>query len=123
MGNYRLEKKERLTRKKVIESLFNKGDSFSVFPLKVLFTVLEATDGSTKVLVSVPTRNFPKATDRNKLKRRIREGYRLNKGRLPASTRFALAYIYVGREVLPSSTIHQAIQTSLERLKRHEKKD
>ncbi len=73
-------------------------------------------------MISVPARTFRKATDRNTLKRRIREGYRLNKSLLTSTTAFSMAYIYIAREILPSSTIHEAVQTSLKRLNRYEKK-
>lgn len=124
MGNFRFPKEERLTRKKVIEDLFQHGSSFSSFPLKVIFAPLD--DHSSKknqVLISVPVRTFKKATDRNTLKRRIREGYRLNKGVVTTSTPYSLAYIYIAKEILPSATIHQAIQSSLRRLNRYENKD
>lgn len=123
MGAFSFPKAERLVRKKTIEDLFQKGSSFSVFPLKILYQHQEKPGTRHQVLITVPARTFRKATDRNTLKRRIREGYRLNKGLLTVSTRFSLAYIYTAREVLPSSTIHQAIQSSLQRLNRYEKKD
>lgn len=123
MGAFRFPKEERLSRKKIIEDLFEKGSSFSVFPLKVIYRPLPDSETPHQVLVTVPARNFRKATDRNTLKRRIREGYRLNKAQLTASTHFSLAYIYTAREILPSATIHQAIQSSLQRLNRYEKKD
>ena len=123
MGAFRFPKAERLSRKKTIEELFEKGTSFSAFPLKVIYRHQEEKAARNQVLISVPSRNFRKAADRNTLKRRIREGYRLNKAILGASTRFSVAYIYTAREVLPSSTIHQAVQSSLQRLNRYEKKD
>jgi ribonuclease P protein component len=122
MGNFSFQKKERLTRKKIIDGLFKKGPSSLFFPLKVIAT--PSPDQSQllhQVLISVPARNFKKAVDRNTLKRRIREGYRLNKAHLPASPALCLAYIYIAKEILPSATIHQAIVSSMESLK-HEKK-
>ena len=123
MGNFRFQKAERLTRKKIIEELFDKGSSFLAFPLKVIFRPQPADAPGHQVLITVLARIFRKATNRNTLKRRIREGYRLNKAMLAASPRLSVAYIYIAREVLPSSTIHQAIRLSLQRLNRHEKKD
>lgn len=114
MGTFRFTKAERLTRKKVIESLFTEGRSFSAYPLKVVFQ--PGTERQNQVLISVPVRAFPKAVDRNTLKRRIREGYRLNKALLTAPSRYSLAYIYIAKEILPSTVIHQAIQASLRRL-------
>lgn len=124
MGDFRFPKEERLTRKKVIEDLFQTGSSFSAFPLKVIFAPQgDATSKKSQVLISVPVRSFRKAIDRNTLKRRIREGYRLNKALMTTSTPFSLAYIYIAKEILPSSTIHQAIQSSLRRLNQYESKN
>ncbi|MDZ4716215.1 MAG: ribonuclease P protein component [Cytophagales bacterium] len=123
MGDFRFQKEEKLTKKKAIEELFEKGTSFSSFPLRVIFTPRTEPASQTQVLISVPVKNFKKAVDRNTLKRRIREGYRLNKATLNSTSKFSLAYIYIAKEILSSSTIHQAIQTSLARLNRYEKKN
>jgi len=122
MGSFRFPKAARLSSRKAIERLFETGKSFSAFPLKVIFEPSQSTDQASKVLVTVPARTFRKATDRNTLKRRIREGYRLNKSLLSSTSAFTLAYIYIAKEVLPSSTIHEAIQSSLRRLNRYDKK-
>ncbi len=118
----KFQKKERLTSKTVIGDLFDGGNSFSSFPFKVVFRSVPDTSRPTQVLISVPARSFPKATERNTLKRRIREGYRLNKAQFTVSTRFSLAYIYTAREILPSSVIHHGIRSSIERLNRYEEK-
>ncbi len=123
MGNFRFPKEERLTSKKAIEDLFQEGTSFSVFPLKVIFSPrARSNQAKNQVLITVPSRTFKKATDRNILKRRIREGYRLNKALLTTPSTFSLAYIYIAKEILPSKEIHQAIESSLRRLNRYESK-
>lgn len=122
MGNYSFQKEERLSRKKIIEGLFKRGPSRLFFPLKVIATPHPDTAQTVhQVLISVPVRNFKKAVNRNTLKRRIREGYRLNKALLPASPALCLAYIYMAKDILPSATIHQAIISSLESLKNEKK--
>jgi ribonuclease P protein component len=124
MGNLRFRKEERLSRKKIIEELFKKGSSHLFFPLKVIF--LPHPDSVLpyhQVLISAPTKNFKNAVDRNSIKRRIREGYRLHKTLLRTSPTLCLAYIYIGKEILPSAIIHKSIRLSLERLNNYEKKD
>ena len=80
---YGLKKTERLKSRKKIDELFEKGKGFSVPPLRIIYT-LEATKEfpQLQVAVSAPKRNFKKAVDRNRLKRLLREAYRLNKKKL-----------------------------------------
>jgi ribonuclease P protein component len=113
MGKFSFEKTERLHSRKLIQELFEKGSSFYLHPFKIVF--LKNPDQGyphTQVLVTVPIKNFGKATDRNKIKRRIREGYRLNKKNL-TTKKWLIAYIYLAKEILPSAIIHQKISESL----------
>ena len=73
-------KEERLHEKKIIKELFEKGRVFYLGPFKVVWIHCEY-EGKypAKVLISVPARNFKKATDRNYIKRMMREAYRKNK--------------------------------------------
>src|SRR5689334_22335657 len=104
-------KAERLSSKKLIQELFNKGSSFYLHPFKIV--ILASNDfESSQLLISVPKSNFKKAVDRNTVKRRIREGYRLNKSILPSDKKFLIAYIYSAKEILPSAVIHQKIISS-----------
>jgi ribonuclease P protein component len=113
-------KAERLSKKKLIQELFNKGSSFYLHPFKVL--ILKSTDSEiNQILISVPKSNFKRAVDRNLIKRRIREGYRLNKASLTSDKIFLIAYIYSAKEILPSAVIHQKIVSSLKKItERHE---
>jgi len=73
-------KQERLCSKKQIDLLFLKGNTAAAHPLKLIF--IETELGYVKpcqAMFVVPKRSFKKAHDRNKLKRRMREAYRLNK--------------------------------------------
>jgi ribonuclease P protein component len=73
-------KKEKLKSRKLMEQLFATGKSFSVFPIKVFYLrVDEAMDFPVKVGVGASNRVFKKAVDRNRIKRLLREAYRLNK--------------------------------------------
>src|SRR5680860_1391084 len=80
---FSFKKEERLCSKKIIDKLFSEGDSFLSFPLKVVFM---QTSLSVKYPVqaafTVGKRNFKSAVQRNLIKRKIRETYRLNKFQL-----------------------------------------
>lgn len=71
---------ERLKSKKLIEKLFEGGNSIKKFPIR--FVYLQIEHDSTfpvQASFSVPKRNFKKAVDRNRIKRLLREAYRLEK--------------------------------------------
>ncbi len=114
-----LHKSERLDRKKVIEKMFSGGSrSFSVFPLRVVYLPVEKLDAPAAILVSVSKRRFKRAVKRNRVKRQIREAYRLNKhllsGALSGSRhRLALAFIYLSDELVPSSVIGERMKIAL----------
>jgi len=117
MAKHRFRKEERLTKENDIQELFNKGSSFYLFPFKVFF-LPNAQPGYPfhQVLISVSKRNFKRAVDRNLIKRRMREAYRLNKELLPDTTRLCIAYIYSAKEILPSTEIHQRLVKTFKRL-------
>ena len=73
-------KKEKLKGKKLIDQLFAEGQSVSAFPLRLVYLKTDFEDDVVaKTGVSVSKRNFKTAVDRNRIKRLIREVYRLNK--------------------------------------------
>lgn len=101
MGKLTFRKEERLTKEKSIQELFEKGSSFYLFPFKVFFLVNPDQEYPThQLLVSVSKKNFRRAVDRNLIKRRIREAYRLQKEGLPVPTPLMLGLIYTHKEIL-----------------------
>ena len=76
-----------------------------------------------QVLFTVSKRNFKRAVDRNKIKRRMREAYRLNKSKLSAPQKLLIGYIYTPKEILPYSQIEEAMVKSLIRFNNYGKKD
>lgn len=80
VGTFSYNKFEKLKSRKQIELLFAKGKSISAFPVKVFYLPVDHTPvHPAQVGVGVSARNFKKAVDRNTIKRRMREAYRLHK--------------------------------------------
>ena len=117
MGKYTFRKEERLSKDKLIQELFDKGSSFYLFPFKVFF--MPNPDKGTpfhQVVISVSKRNFKRAVDRNLIKRRIREAYRLNKELLPVRNKLLIAYIYSVKDILPSVQIRERLVKTFKKL-------
>ena len=117
-------KEERLKSRKIISGLFKNGRSLSAYPLKVIWNEVPVPHPGYpfQFALTVPKRSFPKATQRNRIRRQIREAFRLNKHmlyeQLPALTydrqkdtrQYAIMVIYVAKEALPYQSIEEATQ-------------
>ncbi len=94
-------KSEKLKSKKLIEQLFLEGRSVSAFPLRLVYLQTSfKNDINIKIGVSVSKRNFKTAVDRNRIKRLLREVYRLDKCLYfnNITTQYALMILYIGTE-------------------------
>ena len=126
MTSNTFKKEERLKSRKVINRLFREGQSFSQYPLRLVWLKMEPplSDAPVQFTVSVPKKRFRKAVARNRIKRQVREAYRLNKHKLYylvnryAEEREQVAFmvIYVGKEALPYQVIEKAIRQMIRRL-------
>ncbi len=117
MGRFTFKREERLSKEKVIQELFDKGSSFYLYPFKVYF--MQNPDPGFpvhQVLISVSKKKFRRAVDRNLIKRRIRESYRLNKKLLANRNKLLIAYIYSIKEILPSAQIKERLVRTFKRL-------
>ena len=119
---HRLRKTERLNRKKIIDKMFAGGSrSFSVFPLRVVYLPVEELEAPASILVSVSKRRFKRAVKRNRVKRQIREAYRLNKQDLlrvleEKRCRLAIAFIYLSDQLADSSILEDRMKVALARM-------
>ncbi|MEY8870745.1 ribonuclease P protein component [Flavobacteriaceae bacterium 144Ye] len=94
-------KKEKLKSKKLIEQLFAEGQSVSAYPLKLIYLPVDFDDSVLlKAGVTVSKRKFKNAVDRNRIKRLMREAYRLNKAVIfnNITTQYALMILYIGND-------------------------
>lgn len=123
MGMYRFRKEEKLTKDKQIQELFSEGSSFYLHPFKVILKPNQNQQYPVhQVLITVSARTFKRAVDRNLIKRRIREAYRLNKSHLPESTKLMIAYIYNAKEILPFAQIQEGVVKSIKRFDKYVEK-
>lgn len=99
---------EKLKGQKLIEKLFSEGKSIAVYPLRLVYLKTNF-DGSVSIKsgFSVSKRNFKKAVDRNRIKRLMREAYRLNKSayfnNIP--DQYAFMILYIGKAQTDFTTV------------------
>ena len=107
-------KSEKLKGEKLLDALFSQGRSVTAYPLRLIFIPADFSD---KVLVktgvSVPKRQFKRAVDRIRIKRLIREAYRLNKPIIfnNITTQYAFMILYIGNEKPSFAEIESALKT------------
>ncbi|MEO6456120.1 MAG: ribonuclease P protein component [Ginsengibacter sp.] len=120
---FTLTKSERLKSRRLIEQLFTEGKSFSNYPFKVLYLVFESGPMSLQSGFAVSKKNFKKAVDRNRIKRLMREGYRLQKNslteKLDNQKKFmTVFFIYIGAALPTYEIVSEKIYTALTRLEK-----
>ncbi len=100
--SFKFNKAEKLKSKKRIEQLFQEGKSITQFPLKLFYIpVADPQDAKIKTAVSVPKKKFKSAVQRNRIKRLMREAYRLNKHLIfnNIEGNYAFLILYLGKEM------------------------
>ena len=116
-------KNQKLCSEKAIERLYSNSKSFVEHPFRLVWRLEEDTDKvAVKLLIVVPKKRLNLASERNKVKRRIREAFRKNKLTLDkhlkeSKKQINLAIIYQQEEVLDYIIIEDKIKVLLDRLK------
>jgi ribonuclease P protein component len=103
---YTFTKEERLCNKKLIDELFHKGSSFLCYPFKVSWLIVQTGQQfPAQVLFAVSKKRYKRAVDRNLIRRRMREAYRLNKQQnlylslSEAGKNIVFSVGYIGKEI------------------------
>lgn len=108
-------KSERITSKKTIALLFEKGESLTAYPVKLIY--LESPEPSHSVLVTVPKGRIKKAVSRNLIKRRLREAFRQHKHMMPGEKSYYIALIFLSNEELSFHFIEEKLKLLFTRFK------
>ena len=114
--NQTFPKEEKLKSRKMIETLFAEGKSFKKFPIKIFY--LKTESEITQATFAVPKRNFKLAVSRNRIKRQMREAYRLNKHIVTDKdgAKFAVLLLFIGNKKVTYSVIEKATTQLLKKL-------
>ena len=117
-------KRERLVSLRLIDELFGGGHSRSVaaFPLRAVFMQRPrgAHDEPLQMLISVPKKFFHHAVDRNRVKRQVREAWRLHKSllaeALASDKQLLIAFVWTSDTLLPTSAVDERVANLTHRI-------
>lgn len=116
-------RQEKLKSRKMIEQIFSDSSVVKAYPIRIQFSFHERSEfPRAQVSVSVSKRNFKSAVDRNRIKRQLREIYRLNKSILTtkleeADKYLAMMIIYSSHKKMPYSEMESLVIKALKRIK------
>ncbi len=114
-------KAEHLCGKTAIDRLYAEGKAFLSYPVRVVFRSSEKGEIPARCLISAPKKKFKHATDRNRIKRQIREAYRRNKQQLyrllsEKDYQLHISLTYIGDKIESTAFVEKKIKVALAKL-------
>jgi len=105
----------RLKSRILIDKLFSGKDSktTTIFPLRAVYCKSDEDD--LQLLFSVSKRHFKRAVKRNRVKRQMREAFRLNKA-IIGEQKMHIAFVWLADKLYPSDRVHKAMTKLLEKI-------
>ncbi len=125
---FTFKKEERLSSRKILTELFEKGKSIVVSPFRLSFLKTKLVSSSpAQIAFSVPVKNFRQAVDRNRIKRQMREVYRKNKSSVYAllenqKSQCAMMIVFIGKSKPTFEEVEQKLKLTLHRFEEEFKK-
>jgi ribonuclease P protein component len=120
-GPFNYPRKQKLKSRKLLGKLFQSGKSLNAFPIKLIYQTNSPFVGETLMAgVGASSRNFKKAVDRNRIKRLLRESFRLEQAilqtGLPQDRQWQLFFIYTGKDLPDAGLIQNKMQFLMQKL-------
>ena len=114
-------KAERLCGKTSIDKLYAEGKAFLSYPVRIVFRTSQKEEIPARCLINAPKKKFKHATDRNRIKRQIREAYRKNKHELyrlleEKNYQLHMAITYIGDKIESTGFMEKKIKAALTKL-------
>ena len=121
MASQHFSKEDRLCSSLRIETLFTEGEWLYEFPFKAIWQEDDTLQSTVKVAISVPKKRLSKASQRNHIKRLVREAYRKQKSLLvekllQENKSINLMLVYTLPSILSFTEIEDKISVTLHRL-------
>ena len=121
MVSQQLSKKDRLFCSRKIEALFSEGQRLYEFPFNAIWKKDDTLQSTLKVAISIPKKKLSKASQRNHVKRLVREAYRkqnsiLVEKLLQENKSINLMLVYTLSSILSYNEIEDKISVTLQRL-------
>lgn len=116
---YTFPKAEKLKSTKALDQLFKGGKTAKHFPIRMVFMPWPTENVPAQAAFSVSKKRFKKAVDRNRIKRLMREAYRLHKPEYLTTLQqqYAIIFIYLHHHEIAYAAVENCMVQCLKSLK------